>query len=103
MQLTIQIPVLVAEIYGKYKNRITYTTRLQPILTSVSAIRRVEGDDVAIEVDAFIPEQYRDQIDGSHMKWISPEMRRCVCYIDDNRKTLRDFIESGEQERQIRN
>lgn len=98
MILEIQIPVLVTVTYGKYKNRFSVQPKLMPIVTSVSALRLISGDNIAIEVDAFIPESLRGQIDGPRSKWRTPEIRKCICYIDDNRKTLRDFIESGAQE-----
>ena len=98
MILEIQIPVLVTVTYGKYRNRFSAEARLMPIVTSVRALRLIPGDSIAIEVEAFIPEKDRDMIDGPRSKWLTPEFRKCICYVDDNRKTLREFIESGAQE-----
>lgn len=95
MKLQIQIPVQVGETYGRYKNRIFYSSKFVPLLTSVSLLRRHPGNDTTIEVEAFIPEQYRKHIDGARDKWVTPEIRKCVCYYADNRKTLREFMESG--------
>jgi len=101
MILTVQIPVLVPEIYGKFKNRISYTTKLMPIVTRVVAVRRtvIAGE---VEADAFIKDEYRRQIDGAKSKWIDAEYRRCVCYVEDNPKTLRAFLESGDAEWDLR-
>lgn len=98
MQLTIQIPVMSAEFHGRGGTRIFYAAKFMPILTTVSVLRRHPGNDMTIEAEAFIPEQYRGQIDGLRSAWVTPEIRKCVCYVGDNPKTLREFMESGEQE-----
>jgi hypothetical protein len=76
-----------------------------PLITSVRAIRRIfidgHRDEVAIEADAFIPPHYRKSICGPRSKWIDEEYRRCIVYIQDNRKSLAEFVTSGELERKI--
>jgi hypothetical protein len=102
MRLTVQLPVLAPRLYGKYRNRIAYEQQLMPIETTVHAVRLIKDDPGAVEVDAFIPEQYRGQIDGPRSKWVDTEVRRCIAWIEDNPKSLRAFLESGDAEWDLR-
>lgn len=105
MVLTVQVPQEVTVLYGRYGTRMSAVEDLVPLITSVRAIRRIfiagQRDEVAIEADAFIPAHYRKSICGPRSKWINDEYRRCIVYIQDNRKTLAEFVASGELERQI--
>ena len=105
MVLTVQVPVDVAVFYGKYRTRMSTVEDLMPLVTSVRAIRRIfigdVRDEVAIEADAFIPVHSRKSIRGPRSKWIDDEYRRCLVYIQDNRKSLADFVASDELERKI--
>jgi len=106
MILTVQVPQEVTVFYGHYKNRMSAVEDLVPLITSVRAIRRIfiggHRDEVAIEADAFIPPHYRKSICGPRSKWIDDEYRRCIVYIQDNRKTLAPFITSDELELDVR-
>lgn len=105
MVLEVQVPQEVTVFYGKYKNRISAVEDLVPLHTSVRALRRIviDGmrDEVAIEALAFIPERCRKSILGPRSKWIDDEYRWCLVYIQDNRKTLAQFIASGEHEQKV--
>ena len=105
MVLTVQVPQEVTVFYGKYRNRMSAVEDLVPLITSVRAIRRIfidgHRDEIAIEADAFIPAHYRKSICGPRSKWIDDEYRRCLVYIQDNRKSLADFVASDELERKI--
>jgi hypothetical protein len=105
MVLKVQVPQEVTVFYGKYRNRMSAVEDLVPLITSVRAIRRIfidgRRDEVAIEADAFIPPHHRKSILGPRSKWIDDEYRRCLVYIQDNRKTLAPFIASGELEQKI--
>ena len=100
MILTVQIPVAVTRPYGRGGSRLSYETTLMPIVTNCVAIRRAAGG--LLEADAFIKDEYRGQIEGPASKWIDIEYRRCICRADENRKTLRDFLESGDAEWDLR-
>lgn len=104
--LTIQVPKLVSVAYGKYKNRISEVEDLVQLITSVHAVRRIVDDgivdEVAVQVDAFIPEQHRAEITGPRSRWITPEVYRTIAYIEHNKRTLRAFIESGDAEWDLR-
>jgi hypothetical protein len=102
MRLTVQIPVLVGKAYGKYRNRIFYEPADTPIETTVHAVRLVPKKPELVEVDAFIPENYRGQIEGARSAWVSDEVRKCFARVSDNRKSLRPFLDSGDAEWDLR-
>jgi hypothetical protein len=102
--VTIRVPMRVAILHGKYRNRISYQSSMQPLNARAMAMRRIAIDGSGtfnsgkIEVDAYISPDDRDLIEGGGTCWITPEIRRCVAYLSDNRKTLAPFFASNEPE-----
>jgi hypothetical protein len=98
--LTIRVPQAGRVVYGEGRARLWPIEHLVPLVTRVVALRRiVRGgalDESELEADAFIPEIYREQISGRRDQWITPEIRRSLVWVSDNRKSLAPFLESGE-------
>lgn len=58
----------------------------------------------AVEVDAFIPEMYRERIPQVDARWVEPGVFRTKAYVYRNRKSreLGQFLESGALEVDLR-
>lgn len=106
MRLQVQLPVLVARIYGKYRNRITHEAGWESLLTTVHAVRYISPDDgpdvTMVEADAFIPEHRRRGLDVRASRWVTPEILRVNVWVAENRKTLAPFLASGDREWDLR-
>jgi hypothetical protein len=102
--LTVRVPQPVTCLYGRGRTRAFTSEEEVPLAspTRVLAIRRVERGGVVseteLEADAFIPEQYRGMISGPRDRWLTPEVRRCVVMVADNRKSVAAFVGSGDRE-----
>ena len=102
--LTVRVPQMVTTMHGRGRTRAFSAPEIVPLAspTRVLSVRRVMRcglpSDLEVEADAFIPEQYRGQISGQRDRWITPEIRRCVVMVADNRKTLAPFLASGDFE-----
>jgi hypothetical protein len=102
--LTVRVPQIVTTLHGRGRVRAYSGEALVPMAspTRVFALRRTTHkgivSDTVLEADAFIPEHYRGQIGGHRSAWLTPEIRRCFVFVEDNRKSLRPFLESGDAE-----
>lgn len=106
MVLTTDVPTLVPKIYGKHRNRITYVTGEAAHVARVRVVRRVELPGGALdpdlaEVEVYIPEDRRAGIEAPKGAWVDREYLRCTARFSKNRKSLREFFESGEMERYV--
>lgn len=104
--LTTDVPTLVAAAYGRYRNRIAYIPGEAEHVARVRVLRRkrlADGtlDPDRIEVEVFVPEDRRASIEAPRSAWVTPEYLRCTARLSKNRKTLREFFESGELEREV--
>ncbi|MGK8889953.1 hypothetical protein [Burkholderia gladioli] len=60
---------------------------------------RGAGPEAVIDVDIFLPEQYVPF--ASSFRWNRDGTYRVQARVSDNRRTLCDFLESGERERYV--
>lgn len=70
--------------------------------TMVHAVRRVvvggRISDEVVLVEAYIPPQHRYSIFAPLSSWKTPEVLRCSARVSCNRKSLAEFIASGDVE-----
>ncbi|MBN3853818.1 hypothetical protein G3N59_10540 [Paraburkholderia sp. Ac-20340] len=102
--LTVEVPSLAPAVYGRYRNRIAYVAADVEMNSSVRVVRRLARQDGtlrddAVEVEVFVPEDRRNGVEAPRAAWVTPEYLRCRAIVSKNRKSLREFIESGERER----
>ncbi|WP_321968855.1 hypothetical protein [Paraburkholderia tropica] len=106
MVLTTDVPTLVPEIYGKYRNRITYVPGEVEYVARVRVVRRVVlpggvlDPDLA-HVEVYVPVDRRAGIEAPRRAWVDREYLRCTARLSKNGKSLREFFDSGELERHV--
>jgi len=75
--------------------------------TTVHAVLRVTvsgmWSDEAVVVDAYIPPHHRRAIFAPLSSWKSVEVLRCSARVSLNRKSLSEFIASGDTEWRFEN
>ena len=103
MVLTTDVPTLVAAEYGRYRNRIAYVPGEAEHVARVRVIRRIKLADGTLdpdraEVEVYVPEDRRRGIEAPRAKWVTPEYLLASARLSKNRKTLREFFESGVME-----
>jgi hypothetical protein len=103
MVLTTDVPTLVATEYGRYRNRVAYVPGEAEHVARVRVIRRIrlasgELDPDRAEVEVYVPEDRRRSIEAPRAAWVTPEYLRCSARLSKNRKSLREFFESGVME-----
>ncbi|PXW28241.1 hypothetical protein [Paraburkholderia caballeronis] len=107
MVLTVLVPSpVVVELRSGHRTRLSYRVDDVEFVTGVRALRRIRRADGSfdadrVEVEAFIPEHQRRGVEAPKKDWITPEYLRCYAFLVDNCKSLRDFFESGELEREV--
>ncbi|MDR5761940.1 hypothetical protein [Caballeronia sp. LZ035] len=77
------------------------TNEPSPVHTTAYGLRRKPnryGADVAVEVLAFIPPNARTWVGEKSTAWVDEDHAWIGCLIQDNKKTLAAFLESGDQE-----
>ncbi|MGU2439549.1 hypothetical protein ACTXHA_04025 [Burkholderia cenocepacia] len=100
MNMTVQVPCGVAH-YKRKSNLgpVVPYERTRPVTTRVFRIARVpNGSGRTVEVDAFIPERDRESIAPDDKRWIEPDVFRTIAHAYLNRRTVRLFLDSGEDE-----
>ncbi|POR52774.1 hypothetical protein B0G62_10471 [Paraburkholderia eburnea] len=106
MVLITDVPTLIPAIYGKYRNRITYVAGYDEYVARVRVIRRKKLADGSLdpdlaEVEVYVPDDRRAGIEAPRGAWVDAEYLRCTARLSKNRKSLRDFFDSGELERAV--
>jgi hypothetical protein len=106
MVLTTDVPTLVPVAYGRYRNRISYVAGDAEHVARVRVVRRIVLTDGTLdpdkaEVEVYVPEDRRGAIEAPRAAWVTPEYLRCSALLSKNRKSLRDFFDSGEMERRV--
>ncbi|MFT0167500.1 hypothetical protein ACLKMY_00530 [Paraburkholderia mimosarum] len=106
MVLTTDVPTLVPATYGRYRNRITYVSGTAEHVARVRVVRRIRLADGTFdpdraEVEVFVPEDRRAVIEAPRGSWVTPEYLRCIARLSKNRKSLRDFFDSGSFEIEV--
>ena len=106
MRLNILLPTRVPKLVGKYKNRIDYGESDVLLETTVYRIKRIprngKYDAEQIVAYAFIPPQYRNGIDATDWRWQDAETLQVLVNIEDNRNSLRAFVDSHDAEWDVR-
>ncbi|KVN17479.1 hypothetical protein [Burkholderia stagnalis] len=100
MNMTVQVPCGVAH-YKRKSNLgpVVAYERTRPVTTRVFRIARLSsGADKSVQVDAFIPLRDREHIATDDERWINLDVFRTVAHAHLNRRTVRLFLESGEDE-----
>lgn len=107
MVLTVAVPVRMAvEMRVGRRTRVTSMVDDVAFVTSVRRLRRIQHvggslDPDRVTVEAFIPEHQRRGVEAIKGSWLSDEYLRCYARLSLNRKSLREFFESGELEREV--
>ncbi|WP_321904406.1 hypothetical protein [Paraburkholderia tropica] len=106
MVLTTDVPTLVPATYGKHRNRITYVTGEAEHVARVRVVRRVVLPGGALDpdlaqVEVYVPEDRRASIEAPRGAWVDREYLRCTARLSKNGKSLREFFESGDLEREV--
>jgi len=107
MVLSVAVPMRVAvEVRSRRRVRVTSIVDDVPLVTSVRRLRRIQHiggslDPDRVIVEAFIPDHERGYIEASKGSWLESDYLRCYARLSLNGKTLRDFFESGEMERDV--
>lgn len=100
MNMTVQVPCGMA-LYKRKSNlgpAVAYE-RTRPVTTRVLRMARVPGGaHKFVQVDAFIPERDREHIAPDDKRWIEPDVFRTIAHAYLNRRTIRLFLASGEDE-----
>lgn len=105
--LSVSVPSLVVvEVRSRHRARVMTTVDDVALITSVRAVRRIQRRDGSldpdrVEVEAFIPDQYKAGLQPRKGDWLDSGYLRCHAKLAHNRKSLREFFESGELELRV--
>lgn len=99
MVLTVEVPSVVAVEHVRYR-RLSYVPGDVEYTAAVRVVRRITRADGTfdpgrVEVEVFIPASRRRAVEVPRSRWVDDEYLRCIALVAKNRKTLRDFLESG--------
>ncbi|KVZ05922.1 hypothetical protein [Burkholderia stagnalis] len=100
MNMTVQVPCGVAHFKRKSNlGPVVAYERTRPVTTRVLRVARLPSSTgKSVLVDAFISERDREHIAPDDKRWIAPDVFRTVAHEYLNRRTVRSFLESGEDE-----
>ncbi|MFD1557073.1 hypothetical protein ACFSHT_15840 [Paraburkholderia silviterrae] len=106
MVLTTDVPTIVPTTYGRGRSRLAYVPGFAEYIARVRVVRRMQLADGTLdperaEVEVYVPEDRRAGIEAPKSAWVDEEYLRCIARLSKNRKTLRDFFESGVMELRV--
>ncbi|WP_144149376.1 hypothetical protein [Paraburkholderia sp. BCC1884] len=78
--------------------------KTKKISTMVYRIARLDHDTGPLRIlaDVWVPEHHRGGFIPGDLSWIGDGIYRTHVYFEDNRNSLRAFIESGDREWDVR-